>query len=121
MKAKLKILRKTSSTVQTKYGPKEKHAFQLEGSKGPFWADCFANSITAEWREGDIQEMEIVPREYQGKTYYNIVTPKPADLIFECLKRIEEKIDRMLESTGNELPPEADMSEPPPDDSDIPF
>jgi hypothetical protein len=114
MKAKLKILRKTTSTIETKRGPAQKHSFQLEGKNGPFWASCFASQMTADWQEGTTQEMDLV----QNGQYWNIVTPKPADLVFECLKRIEAKLDRLLGDTGAELPPEADTSEPP---DEIPF
>ena len=111
---KLLIKRKTISTVTTKYGLKEKHSFLLDGGKGEFWADCFANPMTAEWKEGEEREVELKPREYQGKTYYNIVTPRRDDLVFDALKRIEEKLDKVL---GNK--PDVAEEVVPPDD--IPF
>ena len=120
MKAKLKILKKTIKAVTTKYGEKRKHVFQLEGSKGPFWADCFANPMTSEWREGDVREMELQSREYEGKTYWNIVTPKAQDFIAEALKRIESKLDRLLGESG-EVPGEPDQANPEVPEDDIPF
>ncbi len=98
MKAKLKIVRATTSTVNTKKGQAEKHNFLVDGGKGEFWADCFANATTAEWlnREGEEQEMELKSREYQGKTYWNIIVPKQQDLVMITLKRIEEKLDKFL-------------------------
>jgi hypothetical protein len=119
MKAKLKILRKTTSTIETKRGPAQKHSFQLEGKNGPFWASCFASQMTAEWQEGSTQEMDLV----QNGQYWNIVTPKPQDEMLVMLKRIEEKIDRLIKTDVASIPPDIDddpQHEEPPDDN-IPF
>lgn len=125
MKATVTIKRKSSSQVTTKYGQKEKHAFLLDGGKGEFWADCFANATTEGWHEGDKIEMELAPREYQGKKYWNIVPPKAQDITLETIKRIEGKIDQILAHWKKEEPESSDFdgipdaTEPPADE--IPF
>ena len=113
---KLTIKRKDVKKVNTKYGEKEKHNFLLESDKGEFWAGCFANAVTEAWKEGDVVDMVLKSREYQGKTYWDIIPPKPMDLILESLKRIEAKL-------GIAEEPQDDFVDdvPPPDEDDIPF
>jgi hypothetical protein len=116
-----KVLKKTEKTIQTKFGPKQKYSFQLDAGKGPFWCGAWKNDITSAWREGESYEMDVRPREYEGKQYFDVYTPKPQDEMLEILKRIEAKLDKFMNGSA-ELPP--DISDPqgePPDDSDIPF
>jgi hypothetical protein len=115
-----KVLKKTEKTIQTKFGPKQKYSFQLDAGKGAFWAGAWKNSITESWREGGSYEMDVRPREYEGKQYFDIYTPKPQDEMLAILKRIEAKLDKFFGETAEELPPEAETeTEPPPDN--IPY
>lgn len=122
-----KVLKKTEKTITTKYGPKQKYSFQLDDGKGALWAGAWKNTITEAWREGGSYEMDVRPRDYEGKTYYDVFTPKPQDEMLVILKRVEEKIDRYLSVVGRkeepELPPDIDddPGNPESPSDDIPF
>lgn len=131
MKAKLKIKKKQTKQVQTKYGMKDKHSFLLESSKGEFWASCFANNTTADWQEGDVREMELDKKVVNNNTFWNIVVPKSQPMM-EALKRIEDKLDQLLDNKiGLEEPSDDDLIDDVPEldnidvdgtpDDDIPF
>lgn len=128
MKAKLLILKKNTSQVSTKYGLKDKISFQLKSDKGTFWASCFKHPIADAWHEGTTQEMDLEQKEYNGKTFWNIILPKGGQnpQVMDALKRIEEKLDRLLrlseEKIFDDVPEASDQEEPPPeDDNQIPY
>jgi len=62
--------------INTKYGPKKKSAIKA-AEYGENWLDYWLSPQTQDWKVGDTVEVEAVtPREYNGKTYYDIKMPK---------------------------------------------
>lgn len=122
----------TPKEVQTKFGPKEKNFLKAQ-EHGDKFLNYWLSSATRVWRVGDVVEvLDVTSREYNGKTYYDIVMPKTSGGIPpEVVKALEEingrtlKIQLMVEELGQKLlPPENkinDLDYPEEDTSGIPF
>ena len=122
--SKFKILRKTEKMINTSRGQSKKYSLQLQDSEGTLWASAWHNNISSQWREGDTIDIVLKPREWEGKTYYDVDFPKKDSSqknwpelheLLEGLKRIEAKIDKLLPKDETGVP---DMEEPP---DEIPF
>lgn len=75
--------------VATKFGLKKKISF-LFGDK---WAECWVDKRVQSLKAGDEVEGELTSREYNGKTYWDLILPKAGD---ENFKRIEAKLDEII-------------------------
>lgn len=65
---KIKIERLIKREKETKYGQKIQYAIQ----SGDKWYQSWEGNWNREWSEGDEVEGDVVGREYQGKTYYDL-------------------------------------------------
>lgn len=124
MKATVLIKKKSSKQIQTKYGEKTKFSLLCQGQKGEQWVSVWANADTNGWKEGQTVTMEIAPREYQGKTYYDGTVIK-ADY-FEVLGEINNKLNDIIamlsaKTVNEELPPPLTDDDIPGDDEEVPF
>lgn len=100
----VKIKKISSLEVDTKYGKKKKLNLQVIGAKGEQFVDGFANQITETWKEGDVVDIDITPREWNGKTYYGFKAPKIEEIILRELSEIKE----MLKGLGKKEIPNPD-------------
>lgn len=117
--------------VQTKFGLKQKSYIKAQ-EHGDKYLSYWLSSSTRDWRVGDeIEVVEVASREYNGKTYYDVIMPKTSGgLPPEVAKSIEELKSDMtrvklaiatLEKkvfpptiTGTDIPyPENTLDEPP--------
>ena len=139
----LTIKRITSKNIETKYGPKVKYTISVEkghnGTPNQMY-DSWVADFNRDWKEGqtiEIKDSQIVPRDYNGKTYFTIAgVPKQETALSQMAlqvindkletivvqnNRILEEIKRALEnrSKDSDYPP---MPEPEEVDVDsIPF
>lgn len=78
--------------VETRFGIKPKNSIKAAEYNDNF-LNYWVTSQTRGWKVGDVIEVEEVkPREYNGKTYYDIVMPKMANFApnnAEVLKKLE--------------------------------
>lgn len=94
------------------------------------WYSCFKGQWNSHWKTGDEIEVETQPRQYNGKTYYDIIAPNKSQssgggfsqasssmaqdiadvkaMVSEILKKMETR------NSSPSLPPA-------PDDEDLPF
>lgn len=63
--------------VQTKFGPKEKRLIKTK-EYGENLISVWVNPEVKNWQVGQEVEGEVKSREWQGKTYYDLVLPKKA-------------------------------------------
>lgn len=87
--------------VQTKFGMKQKNSIKASGSEfGDNYLSFWCSSSTQGWKVGDEIEVEaVVPRDYQGKTYYDILMPKVGQALNpEVMKLLNEIANRSLKT-----------------------
>ena len=78
--------------VQTKYGVKQKNYIKVE-EHGDKFLSYWVTSATASWKVGDNVEVEnVTNREYEGKTYYDVVMPKTSGGVPAELSRSMEEV-----------------------------
>ena len=77
--------------VTTKYGVKQKASIKAQ-EKGDNYLSYWVTSSTQGWKVGDVVEvLDVTSREYNGKTYYDIVMPKTSGGVpAELTKSIEQ-------------------------------
>jgi len=105
--------------INTKFGAKEKCSFFADGK----WFSYWINKETKDWHAGMTVEGDVVPREWEGKTYYdfNVIKPDYFGMILQKLEVIESLI-----RTAPVTPQKAqatmydEMNPPPPTDDDAP-
>ena len=93
----IKIKRKTEKQVNTQRGPSTSYSFLGDWGEGDQWVSVWANAETAGWFEGAEVQMDLSPREYNGKTYWNGKpvpgsTPAPK----QSAPQSTEKLDEIL-------------------------
>lgn len=99
--------------VQTKFGLKQK-SYIKASEKGDTYLSYWVSSATRDWKVGDVIEvLNVTSRDYNGKTYWDIVMPKTSGGIPpEVTKTLEEingrtlKILLMVEELGKKLLPQ---------------
>lgn len=120
--------------VKTKFGVKQKSYIKAEEYADKFLS-YWITSSTQNWKIGDSVDVEnVTSREYEGKTYYDIVMPRasggvPAELVksIEQILSYQTKANLMLaellEEKRNKVPyPEGEPEMPFPDeDKEVPF
>ncbi len=75
MKLKITYLG-TPKEITTKFGPKQKNSIKAE-EKGNEYLSFWVSPVTRDWKVGDVIDvLDVTSREYNGKTYYDIVMPK---------------------------------------------
>ena len=89
MNKKITITKIHKDTVQTQYGLKDK--IGIKGEDG-VWYTCFYKKACASWKVGDVLDLEV---EKKGD-FHNIILPKEGGFDQGQLKRIEEKLDKVL-------------------------
>lgn len=66
----------TPKDIKTKYGVKQKNWIKAS-EKGDNFLSYWVSNATKDWMIGKTVTVDdVVPREYEGKTYYDIVMPK---------------------------------------------
>lgn len=79
--------------VQTKFGLKQKNSVKAQ-EKGDTYLSFWVTPSTRDWKVGDVVEVQdVTSREYQGKTYYDIVMPKASGGL---PPEVGEKLERIL-------------------------
>lgn len=77
--------------ITTRFGPKQKNSIKAK-EYGDNFLSFWVSPMTREWAVGKEIEVEnVTTREYNGKTYYDIILPK-ANMgnIAEVMKALEE-------------------------------
>ena len=82
--------------INTKFGLKQKQSLKAT-QRNDTYLDFWCSPLTDAWRIGDTIEVEVKSREYNGKTYYDIVLPK-ANMgnLAEVYKRFEKLEGQMV-------------------------
>ena len=77
--------------IKTKFGPKNKASLKAT-EYGDNYLDFWCSPMTDAWKVGDeIEVLDVTNREYNGKTYHDIVLPKAnGGNNAEVMKALEE-------------------------------
>lgn len=86
-KATLTLVKKTERTSARTGKPFTSLSIKSE-ERGDVYLSGFANKDNANWKEGDVVEIEVKEVEKEGKTYLNFETPKKDDLVMIELGKI---------------------------------
>lgn len=64
--------------VTTKFGPKQKNSIKASDSEyKDNYLSFWVSPVTRDWKVGDtVEVLDVTSREYNDKTYYDIVMPK---------------------------------------------
>lgn len=80
--------------IQTQYGMKQKSSIKAK-EYNDNWLGYWVGKNT-NWKVGDVIEVESVnPREYQGKTYYDIKLPKVNDMAKVEMVALQSEVKNM--------------------------
>lgn len=106
--------------IQTKFGLKDKSYIKSQ-EYGDNYLSYWVGQDTLAWKVGDVIEAEVKSREYNGKTYYDLVLPKKGfsnekldkvhDMMLFMKDDIEE-IKRFLVAKLGKVTPEKDPNAP---------
>lgn len=100
-----KITKLGRKEVHTKFGPKQRVGFQVEGN--PNWISVFENDVTKVWKVGDTVEGEI---EKNGEYHNFVMAKKPNDAdTLKVLIEIRETLRAMLAKMGGEIQTENEI------------
>lgn len=62
--------------IQTKFGTKQKNSIKAT-EYGDNYLSFWCSPMTNSWKEGmEVEVIDVTTREYNGKTYYDIILPK---------------------------------------------
>jgi hypothetical protein len=121
--SKLKIKRKTSKQINTKFGPATKYGFLCVSENGnEEWVNAFSNPTSDAWQEGDEVDHPVASREYNGKTYYDFKFERssPTNELRERVEALEKNVSWLISEVelmkGENLKPTED-----PEDEQLPF
>lgn len=60
--------------------------------KEDVWLSGFANSTSLTWKEGDIVDLELTEREYEGKVYFDYKILSSNNSLDEKVERLEKRM-----------------------------
>lgn len=69
---KIKIEKIYRKEANTKYGPKMK----ILVLQNKIYYAAWENDVSSQWKVGQEIDVEVKSREWEGKTYYDIILPK---------------------------------------------
>jgi len=110
-----------SKQIQTKFGLKDKSYIKAQ-EYGDNYLSYWVGQDTLAWKVGDVIEAEVKSREYNGKTYYDLVLTKKGGFSNEKLDRVHdmmlfmkddiEEIKKFLVAKLGKVEPEKDPNAP---------
>lgn len=110
-----------SKQIQTKFGLKDKSYIKAK-EYGDNYLSYWVGQDTLAWKVGDVIEAEVKSREYNGKTYYDLVLPKKGGFSNEKLDGVHdmmlfmkddiEEIKKFLVAKLGKVEPEKDPNAP---------
>jgi len=85
------------------------------------WINGFGDATTDGWNIGDVVNIDVVDKEYNGKIYKNFSVPKAKPVTREEFDALKAQVDQLL---GNRrvpnIPPQPEY-QPPLTNEDVPF
>lgn len=87
----------TPKEINTKFGLKQKNSIKANEFAEGEYLSYWVSPVTSQWKVGEVIEVDAVtPREYNGKTYYDIQMPKANHgNNVDVMKKMEEILNGM--------------------------
>lgn len=122
MNKKITIKRVSRKEVNTKFGHKWKVSYQ--DNEG-VWYGAWAGDWNKDWKEGQVINVTVTSREYNGKTYYDIQAPLETAInkysgsnidlsrVNQELAEMKAMIEEIYKAVLNKHVPDVQLEEPP--------
>ena len=93
---KVLVKKKSAKEIKTKYGLKTKYNILITGPNGgDRWVEAWGSPESDTWGEGDTIDVELESREYEGKTYWDVKTVHPMEVLRRRIDALEKDVEAL--------------------------